>query len=228
MTKILIFIGLGLLLFSCGGGDSSEGTKNNVPSSPALMDPTNNLLCIDNDLTFTWGASADQDGDAIKYLLEIATDNQFAEIAHSFGDLNATTKAVLLEKGKAFYWRVKAKDKEGESDYSNVYQLYTEGEGEVNHLPFSPTLVTPVNDENVSNTSVVLAWGARDVDTDDVLTYDVYLDSNASPTTQLLINHSSKNYTVSLVAGTTYYWKVIVKDDKGGKTIGQVWSFSVN
>ena len=26
----------------------------------------------------------------------------------------------------------------------------------------------------------------------------------------------------------TYYWKVIVKDDKGGKTAGQVWDFKTD
>jgi len=33
---------------------------------------------------------------------------------------------------------------------------------------------------------------------------------------------------VTASSSTKYYWKVTVKDNKGGQTIGQVWSFTTD
>ncbi|MBE0423600.1 MAG: hypothetical protein IBX66_06635, partial [Lutibacter sp.] len=41
-------------------------------------------------------------------------------------------------------------------------------------------------------------------------------------------NQSEKTYMATLVASTKYYWKVVVKDGKGGQTMGQVWSFTTD
>jgi hypothetical protein len=32
----------------------------------------------------------------------------------------------------------------------------------------------------------------------------------------------------NLNTATTYYWKIVVKDNNGGQAIGQVWSFYSN
>lgn len=32
----------------------------------------------------------------------------------------------------------------------------------------------------------------------------------------------------NLVSSTNYYWNVLVKDGKGGETIGQVWNFKTD
>jgi len=233
---ILISI-FSVVLLSCsssggdgdGGGGSTDDNPivNTAPSIPVLSNPTNNLLCIDNNLVFDWAASDDAEGDAVKYTLELSTDNQFTQLTHSFDNLSVNNKTILLDKGIAYYWRVKALDSKNESsDYSSVFQLYTEGLGEVNHLPFLPAVTTPLIDETVTGTSAFLSWGASDTDVDDVLTYDIYLDTNSDPATMIASAQADKEYTAAaLNAATTYYWKVVVKDDKGGITYGPVWSF---
>jgi hypothetical protein len=231
----LVFIGL---LFSCGGGSDDSvidpdpgtgggggATENKAPSVPSLTDPTNNKLCIDNNLVFNWSASTDPDGDAVKYALEVSKNVEFTQITHAFTNLTSLTKTILLDRAQVYYWRVKTTDSKSKSSaYSSVFQFYTEGYGVENHLPFSPSLVLPGMDATVGGTSVELIWGATDVDGDD-LTFDVYMDMNSNPTTAIATGHSSNSLIVSaLAAGTTYYWKVVAKDGKGGVTIGQVWS----
>ncbi|WP_299547272.1 SusE domain-containing protein [Seonamhaeicola sp.] len=235
MKRISLLVILGILIASCssggGGGDDDpvDPPKENQPPSAveSLTYPTNNLLCTTNVLEFKWAAATDPDGDAVSYVLEISKKNDFSAIEESI-TVSGTSRTVTLEKGVAYYWRVKAVDsKNASSAYSSTYQFYTEGEGETNHLPFSPELVAPQLDAALNTASTTLEWDASDVD-NDPLTYDVYFDTNSDPTTKVGDNQSDKTLSVNLSAATTYYWKVVVKDDKGGQAIGQVWSFTTD
>ncbi|MEW4925598.1 hypothetical protein [Algibacter sp. 2305UL17-15] len=230
MKNIKLLVILGIILASCSGGgdDTPAPEENKAPGKVgSLTYPTNNLLCISNTLLFEWADAIDPNGDPITYLLEISKDNQFSSIEEST-TTTANSKSVTLEKGIAYYWRVKATDSKGlSSDYSTVFQFYTEGIAEVNHLPFAPSITAPANEGTASGATTNLQWDASDVD-NDPLTYDVYFDTVNPPVTKVGDNQSAKSLTVNLSAATTYYWKVVAKDDKGGQAIGQVWSFSVN
>ncbi|OYX81614.1 MAG: hypothetical protein B7Y83_17050 [Flavobacteriales bacterium 32-34-25] len=90
-------------------------------------------------------------------------------------------------------------------------------------------MVQPELNSFVNTTTVTLKWTASDVDTSDVLVYDVYFGTTAIPTIKVASNSTSTSWTSStLQAATNYYWKVVVKDNKGGETIGQIWSFKTN
>lgn len=222
-------------LGSCGGGGGGEPTPppvvNTAPTVPTLTYPTNNLLCIDNVLNFQWNASTDAEGGVITYQIEVSKNAQFTlPLAHNV-TATTTSKSISLEKGIAYYWRAKATDsKNASSSYSATNQFYTEGLGIVNHLPFSPVLVSPVLNEVVHGApkTLALTWTASDVDASDTLTYDVYFGTVNPPTAIVSANQSTKIYSATLAASTKYYWKVVVKDGKGGQTIGQVWSFTTD
>ncbi len=210
-----------------GGGDDDDPTGEN--SAPGVVGtltfPTNNLLCTNNTLEFLWSAASDPDGDSVSYILEISQDDQFGTIDFTETS-NTSFKSVTLEKGIIYFWRVKAKDSKGlESAYSQVYQFYTEGDAITNHLPFPPQAINPSSGATVSGASTILEWDASDVD-NDPLTYDIYFDTAAEPATKVGEDQSEKTLNVDLQAATTYYWKVVAKDDKGGQSIGQIWFFT--
>lgn len=234
MKNILKFIAPSLIIISCGGSGGNGGgvdptpTPNTPPSVPVLVSPTNQSLCINNVLSFNWNASSDSQNDVITYQIQIATDNQFSQVVNT-SNTNTNTFPYTLEKGKAYYWRVKAVDsKNASSDYSSTNSLYTEATASSNHLPFMPQLVKPTIDANVS-TTVDLEWNASDVDTSDVLSYDIYWGTSKTNLSNSKANLATKNTQLTgLQAGTTYYWKVTVRDNKGGETIGQIWNFKTN
>ena len=230
MKKYIFTLVLSTLLWSCGGsgGDSPEPEPvNNAPNTPTLKYPTNNLLCIDNTIVFEWNTATDPDGDTVSYQVQIAKDNQFTEIVESISN-TSTTKTISLDKGVAYYWRVSAKDtKNLSSEYSSVNSFYTEGTGVSNYLPFSPEIVSPTLNATVTETSATLEWNASDVD-NDPLSFDVYFGTTETPTTIVSSNQTSKTFNVDVASETTYYWKVVVKDDKGGETIGQIWNFKTD
>jgi len=232
MKKLIYILVLSTLLWSCGGGGTDTPTSptttvNNAPTVPILVYPTNNLLCIDNVLDFDWNASTDSDEDVITYQVQVSKDVGFTQIAHAVTE-SSTLKTLSLEKGIAYYWRVKAMDSKNlSSAYSSTNQFYTEGEGESNHLPFSPSIVTPSSNEVIQTTSATLQWDASDVDNDS-LTFDVYFDAINPPTTKVSENQTTKTFNVSLESSKGYYWKVVVKDGQGGVTIGQIWNFTTD
>ncbi|RXP62722.1 hypothetical protein EC396_03115 [Lutibacter sp. HS1-25] len=234
MKKYIAGFLMSFMLCSCGGGGSDDTPPqpdeklNTEPSTPLLLEPTNNKLCIDNTVAFKWDVATDPEKDKITYQIQISKDNQFTKIEET-SSTESTTKSIALEKGVAYYWRVKAVDSKNLSgNYSSTYSFYTEGTGTVNHIPFSPELIAPITSSVIKTATTTLEWNASDVDVNDVLTYDVYLGTENPPTTKVLENQSAKTYNATLEASKNYYWKVVVKDGKGGVTVGQVWNFKTD
>ncbi|WP_264552713.1 hypothetical protein [Flavobacterium sp. N2038] len=229
--KNLIYLSLISALFiSCGGGSDDPETpaENTAPTVPALTAPVDNKLCVDNTVSFQWDRSTDANNDAITYQIQVAKDNTFAQIVKTF-DGAENTASFVLDKNTAYYWRIKATDTKGlASAYSSVYKFYTSGEAALNHLPFAPELVSPALNSALSTTTASLKWNATDVDATDVLTYDVYFGTANPPTEKVSSNLSEKTLDVTTVAAKEYFWKIVVKDNKGGETVGQVWKFKTN
>ncbi|PCH73558.1 MAG: hypothetical protein COB98_10590 [Flavobacteriaceae bacterium] len=234
MKKHIILTVLCLGLFvSCGGSSGGtdtptpDPTPNTNPTTPIAVYPANNDLCINNSIAFNWNAATDAENDLVKYSIQIATDNGFVNIAHTFSNITQTTKTISLSKGTAYYWRVKATDNnQGESSYSSTHQFYTEGEPESNNAPFVPVLIAPTKNAVVSTTSVNLQWSCNDVD-NDTLTYTVYFGTT-NPPIAVKQDYSSETYNVSLKSSTSYYWKIDATDSKGAITKGQLWKFKTD
>lgn len=225
MKKLSLFI-LSLILFSSCSSGGDEGETQTPPTIPSLAYPTNNLVCIDNVVEFKWNASTDSQNDVITYQLDVATDNAFTKNVVT-STTTLLSKSLSLEKGKFYYWRVKAIDsKANVSNYTAVYTFFTENEKIVNHLPFIPEIKTPVLHSSISSSTTTLSWTAVDTDNDNLL-YDVYLGTSNPPTQKVGTELTTSSFvTNSLSVNTKYYWYVVVKDAKGGTTIGQVWNFS--
>ncbi|MGE8340400.1 MAG: hypothetical protein ACN6OI_05145 [Flavobacterium sp.] len=232
--KNSIYLSIICLVFAaCGGGGGDDPVnppaENTAPTVPVLTVPADNKLCLDSSVSFQWNASTDAQQDVIVYQIQIAKDNGFTQIVKTLDNSSLAINDLALEKNTAYYWRVKATDAKGlSSAYSSTFKFYTAGTAVVNHLPFSPELIAPVLNGNIGTTSANLSWNAFDVDTADVLTYDVYFGTANPPTVKVSENVSSKSLEVALQPTTQYYWRVVVKDNKGGETVGQVWKFKTN
>lgn len=227
MKKHILITVAGLLLFSCGGSDDST-PPNTAPTVPTLVSPSNNKLCVENSVTFQWNNSTDAENNAITYQIQVAKDQQFSQIVKT-EETTTTSKIIVLDKATAYYWRVKATDDQGfSSAYSSVYNLYTSGDAVVNYLPFAPEIVRPSLNAILNAGTVTLEWNATDVDATDKLTYDVYFGTDSPPTAKVSENKESKTLDVPTLPSKEYYWKVVVKDNKGGETIGQTWKFKTN
>jgi hypothetical protein len=226
MKKYIFIAIISLSIFSCGDDDSPP--PNTAPTVPTLVAPTNNKLCITNTVIFQWNNSTDAEKNVITYQLQVAKDQQFSQIIKT-EEGTTNTSTIVLEKGTAYYWRVKATDDQGlASEYSTAFNFYTSGDAVVNYLPFAPELVRPAFNASLNSGTATLEWTATDVDTNDKLTYDVYFGTDNPATVKVSENKEAKTLDVTTLPSKEYYWKVVVKDNKGGETIGQTWKFKTN
>jgi hypothetical protein len=98
------------------------------------------------------------------------------------------------------------------------------------NLPPNPPAAPSPADNAVRVTAtngVKLVWTCTDPNVLDTLRYDLFWGTAADALTPLASDLASNTYTQSGASlGTTYYWKVVAKDDKGAATAGPVWHFT--
>ncbi|WP_163411329.1 fibronectin type III domain-containing protein [Flavobacterium ajazii] len=224
MKKFIYLTIISFLFVACSNGGDDEN-QNETPNVPKIISPANNKLCINNYVAFEWEYLKKPNNDLIIYQIEIAKDNQFNQIVETL-ETESNYTEIELELNTAYYWRIKTVNSEGiSSKYSKTYKFYTEGETIVNHLPFSPELISPAINTTLNATTATLKWNAADVDSYDFLSYDVYFGTANPPVTKISENNTTKTIDVTLQPSKEYFWKVVVKDGKGGETVGQIWRF---
>ena len=112
----------------------------------------------------------------------------------------------------------------GSSPSIGAYEIQGGGGGG-NNLPSQPVSPAPGDGALNQNTNTTLSWSCSDPD-GDPLTYDVYFGTTSNPPL-VGSNQSNTNYNPGqLDNNTTYYWKIVAKDNQGGVTEGSVWNFS--
>lgn len=141
--------------------------------------------------------------------------------------LTTNVPVASLAASTTYYWRVVAKNEIGSATGCTEYSFTT-----ANAPASAPNCATPNLPANgataVAYDSVInLTWtapsGGAVVDS-----YDVYLDTNPNPTT-LLANKTTTSHSIpamTLAGNTTYYWKVVPKNDTGSATGCTVFSFT--
>lgn len=225
--KLLLALFSITLFASCGGSDGPP--PNTAPTQVSqVVFPTADLLCTDNTINFEWTASTDSDDDdTISYRIVIATDRDLTNVVED-RIVNTNSVTITLQQGVAYYWNITAIDSEAnEAEPSATLAFFTSGPGITNYAPFTAALNSPSNQSSVSAGAVNLSWTGGDTDTDDTLIYDLYFGLQEDPPL-LESGLSAQNSNVSITSGNTYYWRVDTIDDSGVKTIGQIWSFTVN
>ncbi|MCD6442932.1 MAG: fibronectin type III domain-containing protein [Thermotogae bacterium] len=94
-----------------------------------------------------------------------------------------------------------------------------------NRSPSKPSDPDPADNARDLSTRKVLSWHCSDPDGDE-LTYDIYFGTNPNPPL-VKSDHTSNTYDPGqLQYSTTYYWKVVAKDGRGGITQGPIWRFT--
>ena len=96
----------------------------------------------------------------------------------------------------------------------------------VNIPPNTPMNLSPADGSVGESIDVRLGWTGGDLDPDDTVTYDVFFDTNNPPINLICDDVAVPVCEPGLLFGlTTYFWKVIAKDDLGVISSGAVWHF---
>ena len=217
---------------SSGGDDDTPPTPPMVasPSSAILIFPEDDTECntgeIINDsqsnVTFEWNASENTDS----YVVNLTNLN-----TNSTTQVSVTTNeaTISIERGVPYEWMVTSRASgTTESANSLAWRFYNEGPGVENYAPFPAEAISPSRGANFpsSQTSITLEWDTSDVD-NDIAEFEVILDTNIDPTNSLGTTTDKILTDISVVSNTTYYWKVITKDDNENTSISEIFQFKI-
>ena len=202
-------------------------TLDRAPATPTLVSPANAATGI--SLTPTLQAAAFSDPDAgdthANSQWQVDNSSSFSSPEWDSGQSYAAGTQVTVPSGKlsantTYYWRVRYKDGRGTwSEWSTARSFTT-----LNNPPATPTLVGPANAAIVvSLTPALQASAFSDPDAGDTHAGSQWQVDNhssfASPEWD-----SGQSYAAGtqvsvpsgkLSAGTTYYWRVRYKDNRG-------------
>jgi len=99
-----------------------------------------------------------------------------------------------------------------------------------NQPPYAASNPQPADEAVDVTTSPVLSWSGGDPDSDNTVTYDVYLGSRGRRHMELVsAGQTATTYTIGpdvLDIGTAYTWQVISRDNYGAETPGPLWKFT--
>ena len=184
-----------------------------APPAPTLAQPTSGATEVDINPQFSWNTSTGADS----YELQISTDGRFSTIVFDQSGLTATSQAVNgLLNNKTYYWRVNATNAQGTSDWSPIQSFTT--------VAACPTPGTPLNPSptgaDIPTSGQTLTWAPCA----EANSYDAYFGTSTNPL--FVGNVIGTSYALpTLNPNTTYYWKIVAKNNCGNSSTGSLWSF---
>jgi len=96
-----------------------------------------------------------------------------------------------------------------------------------NHFPSPPKSPFPPDNGIMFDTAFVLAWSSKDPD-NNPLYYDLYISDKNPPLKCIGRGIREDRLKIdSLKVGTTYYWRVRVRDYYGAQILGDIWQFQI-
>jgi|GEM_PF-1985391 len=217
----LLILIIAVVMSGCADKDSNPAnTMNKPPNVPSNPTPTDNSVEQSVTVELCWNCG-DPNNDLLSYDIYLDTRSSprlvkgdLAEPAFTPGQLRAST---------TYYWKVTAKDSREISTEGPVWRFTTSAPE--NKPPVAPHSPSPSDQSIRQSTAVHLNWACSDPE-GDPLTYDIYLGSTSDP--QLVkAGETTTSYDPgTLDTNTTYYWKVLAKDNKSHSAESPVWRFT--
>ena len=192
-----------------------------MPNSPVPYDFQENRP-INSDLSWI---SGDIDvGDTVFYDIYFSSSFPPQQIASSYQ--NTTYNPGLLSYNTTYYWMIVARDSNNAVTAGSLWQFTTAQDS--NAAPFPASYPIPYDHEVQVSLNPLFSWVGGDPDGDNVK-YDFYFGESQSPSLVAFnLSQPQWNLSVDLSYNTTYYWKIISKDQLGKIQSSPVWSFTTS
>ncbi|MBX2991671.1 MAG: T9SS type A sorting domain-containing protein [Bacteroidetes bacterium] len=184
-------------------------------ASPALVSPANTATGIPTSTALHWRTA----NGASTYHVQFSNDPGFGTLIVNDSTLTDTSRALSgLNNNTLYYWRVRAKNAEGVSGWSESWNFRT-----IIAPPAAPALVSPPNNAVNQPVSLTLQWSSvifatsyqLEVATDSAFTVIVVSDSVAG---------TSRG--VTLMNEVKYYWRVRARNAGGLGNPSPIWNFT--
>lgn len=226
-------VGIYQVNFSVDDGGTANGSAsrkisleilnaNDPPGIPEILTPSNNSV-VDWDQSLNFSAICDDPDLGIPSAGEVLSFCWSSSLEGIMGQGQAL-RGLKLDYG-VHTITVTAQDRSGASSFASITLT-------VRPPPSMPipyvNLTAPVDGSQLYNSTVRLSWTV-DFEDESSIVYDIFLDTNNTPTTRVSRQHGTNYTATGLKEGLTYHWyvKPSVRNLEGICFNG-VWSFTVN
>lgn len=189
-----------------------------APESTILSSPADQATDIQTTPELLWNSSAG----ASQYQLQLSTASDFASTVLDTTATDTTlTVAQPLSNETAYYWRVKASNAGGESEWTSGWSFIT-----IKSAPSITILENPTNESSINTLLPEFTW----IKTDSTDNYSFQL-STSSEFTGLVIDSTLTDTTLipidKLDNGTSYYWRVRASNEGGDSDWSEAFMFDI-
>jgi hypothetical protein len=191
---------------------------NTPPSVPTSPDPPHNAKEVLIDATLTWSGGDDVDGDAVEFVVFLERGD--ATDPDSVATVTERAYSPVLEEGADYFWRIEARDERGAATSGPIWKFTT------NYPPDEPCNPNPDDGETDVGIIVRLRWGCGRDPEDGPEEYDVYFGTTPDPNGPIATTENRSYFLGGVLPETTYYWRIVARDQHGAEASGPVWSFT--
>lgn len=192
-------------------------TVNEPPELVNLTSPVDKAVGIDVNTTFAWSAS----NRAELYRFQLSARGDFANsITDTLLTATEFISGVALGNDTVYYWRVRAENGGGESDWSNIRSFTT-----IIEAPELVILLSPEDDKMNVDVNTTFVWSATDRADRyrlQIIPEGVFTDR----VTDTLIVDSVFVPRKNLDNGTIHFWRVRAENTGGVGEWSDPWSFT--
>jgi uncharacterized protein (TIGR02145 family) len=198
-------------------------TTQPAPQVPVLISPTDGAIMNVSTVLFIWNGSEN----ATSYTVQVSTDNLFNNlIVEQIGIVDTNKSVSSLEEGMTYFWRVRASNSFGVSDWS-VARSFTM---DYTTPPPTPPLSFYGPTEGFTNSPLVtgILWGKTPRTTHHTLQISSNSTFSSVDFEYYVVQESWGTLVMldELDGSTTYYWRVKAHNPIGESDWSVVHSFS--
>jgi len=187
-----------------------------IPLAPELLNPADDASDQLLDLELRWN-SAEW---AVYYELLVSTGSGFNDTVVYQDSITNTYYTISgLENNTQYYWKVRASNVAGISDWSEIRSFTT-----IPVVPLAPELLNPADGASDQLLDLELRWNSAEW-----AVYYELLVSTGSGFNDTIINQDSITNTYYTISGlennTQYYWRVKASNVAGSSDWSTFWNF---
>ena len=181
--------------------------------------PSDKSTGVSKTPTLSWSADDPDPEDTVVYDVYFGYAPNYLTLL-STGQIEKSFKPGEQPSLTTCYWKVVARDNHEKETIGPVLSFTTASE---------PPIIrdfSPANNATGVSTTPTLSWWAYDEDPRDTVTCDVYFGTSPNPPL-VVSNQIAQTYQPGkLLPLTTYYWKIVARDNHGDERVSAIRSFT--
>ncbi len=203
-------------------GDIIIYTFNTPPDKPASPSPPDGAVNQPVETNLTWTSTDPDAGDSLVYKVYFGTDTN-PDTNPPVDVSSAEYSPGPLQLSQTYTWKVVAIDSHNAETEGDPWKFSTS----ISNPPLKPSAPSPGDGAEDQPVTITLSWKGGDTDNADIVTYDIYFGTkNTPPLAKEALEEPAYSPSRILRPRTTYYWKIVSRDNHGLETEGDTWSFT--